>query len=111
MDRAQERADAIVGAAQLEDLLDDGAVLALEHANLLAGLLGVGVGGDLDHERAVGVGDGGAADAAVEADQVESAPAGDACALGDLGDGADRGELVVVAGDDEDAALRRGRRR
>jgi hypothetical protein len=31
-DRAQERADALVGAAQLEDLLDDGAVLALEVA-------------------------------------------------------------------------------
>ena len=107
VDRAQEGADAIVGAAQLEDLLDDRAVLALEHAELFDGLLGVGVGGDLDHERAVRVGDGGAADAAVEADEVESAPAGDASALRDLGDGADRGELVVVARDDEDAA--RGR--
>ena len=33
-DRAQELADAVVGVAQLEDLLDDGAVLALELARL-----------------------------------------------------------------------------
>ena len=33
-DRAQELADAVVGAAQVEDLLHDGAVLALELARL-----------------------------------------------------------------------------
>ncbi len=106
-DRAKERADAVIGAAELEDLLDDGAVLALEDADVLRGLVvGIGVGGDLDHERAVRVGNGGAADAAVEADKVESAPAGDAGALGDLGDRADRGELLIVACDDENLALR-----
>ncbi len=106
MDRAEEGANAIVGAAQLEDLLDDSAVLALEHADVFRGLVvRVGMGGDLDHQRAVRIGDGRAAYAAVEADKVESAPAGDACALGDLGDGADRGELVIVACDNEDIAL------
>ena len=111
VDRAQEGANAIVGAAEVEDLLDDSPVLALEHADVLRGLVRVGVGRDLDHERAVRIGDRGAADAAVEADKVESAPAGDASALGHLGDRADRGELVVVARDDEDLARRRGRRR
>ena len=65
------------------------------------------MGGDLDHERSVRVGDGGAADAAMEADEVESAPAGDASALRNFRHGADRGELVVVARDDKNAA--RGR--
>ena len=41
LDRAQERADALVGAAQLEDLLDDGAVLANELVAAL--ILGVAV--------------------------------------------------------------------
>ena len=64
------------------------------------------MGCDLDHERAVRIGHRGAADAAVEADKVESAPAGDAGALGHLGDRADGGELLIVARDNEHLALR-----
>ncbi len=51
-DRAQERADALVGAAQLEDLLDDRAVLALEVAGAAVDRHVVAVLGDLDHEAA-----------------------------------------------------------
>ena len=55
-DRAQERADALVGVAQLEDLLHDGAVLALELACLHGRRVLVGPLLDLDAEAAVGVG-------------------------------------------------------
>ena len=51
-DRAQERADAVVGAAQLEDLLDHGAVLALGVAGAAVDRDVVGVLGDLDAEAA-----------------------------------------------------------
>ena len=49
VDRAQERDDA-AGAARLEDLLDDDAVLACELVRVLADLVGVGVLGDRDAE-------------------------------------------------------------
>ena len=51
-DRAQERADALVGAARLEDLLDDGAVLALELAGAPVDRDGVGGLLDLDAQAA-----------------------------------------------------------
>ncbi len=51
-DRAQERADALVGAARLEDLLDDGAVLALELAGAPVDRDGVGSLLDLDAQAA-----------------------------------------------------------
>ena len=53
-DRADERRDAAVVAAQLEDLLDDGAVLALELADLAVGRDLVGPLLDLDEEPAAG---------------------------------------------------------
>ena len=51
LDGAQERDDA-ARAARLEDLLDDDAVLACELVRVLADLVGVGVLGDVDAERA-----------------------------------------------------------
>ena len=51
LDRAQERDDA-AGTARLEDLLDHDAVLAGELVRVLADLVGVGVLGDRDAERA-----------------------------------------------------------
>ena len=66
-DRAQELADAVVGVAQVEDLLDDGAVLALELARLDGRRVLVGPLLDLGAEPAERVGVGGADDAAVQA--------------------------------------------
>ena len=108
-DRAQERADAVVGLAQLEDLLDDGAVLALEAADLLVAVVLVVVGRDLDPQRPVQVGASGAGDAAVEALEAgREGAAGKAQPLVDAGDRADRGELVIVAGDEQDLVLAAG---
>ena len=51
----------------------------------------------------------GAGDAAVEAVQRDGASAaGQADALGDLGHGADRGEFLLVLGNEEDALLLAG---
>ena len=72
-DRAQERRDALVGAAQLEDLLDDGAVLALELARAAVDRHGVGVLLDLDAQAAGGIGVGGAGHAAGDAGQRDGA--------------------------------------
>jgi len=75
--------------------------------DVLGGLgVGVRVGGDLNPKRPVRVGDGSAADPAVEADKVESAPAGDASALRAPADRADRGKFLIVACNDEHLALR-----
>ena len=68
-DRADEGGDAAVVAAQLEDLLDDGAVLGFERADGLAGRLLVGALVGLDEEAAAGVGLGRAGNGAVEAVQ------------------------------------------
>ncbi len=105
-DGAQELADAVVGAAELEDLLDHGAVLALGGA-------GAPVDGDvvrglrhLDAQAPGGVGVGGARDAAGDAGELHgAAAAGQADAVGDLGDRAHLGELAVVAGDEQHALL------
>ena len=63
-DRAQELRDAVIGAAQLEDLLDDRAVLALEVARAAVDRDVVDVLVDLDHEAAELIGVRGAGDAA-----------------------------------------------
>ena len=68
-DGAQEGRDPPVVAAQLEDLLDDRAVLALELARALAGGGRLAKLLDLDHELATGPGAGDAAGRAVEAGQ------------------------------------------
>ena len=66
-DAAHEGGDAAVVAAQLEDLLDHGAVLALEVAGAAVDGDVVGLLLDLDVQTAVGQGLGGAGDAAVQA--------------------------------------------
>ena len=106
-DAAQERRDAAVVAAELEDLLDDGAVLALEVAGPAVERAGrVGPLVDLDEQAAVGHRVGGAGDAAVQALRATAVrAAGQAHAVGDLGDGADRGELVLVSGHEQDVRL------
>ena len=108
LDRAQEGGDAAVVAAQLEDLLDHGAVLARE----LAGVLVVGVAVvDLLDLDAQGVGSssprlGGAGEAAVQADHGrDRVAAARAAVLDHLGDDADAAELAVAAGEQEDALL------
>ena len=66
-DRADERRDAAVVAAQLEDLLDDRAVLALELADLAVGRNLVRALLDLDEEPALRVDLGRAGDTTMEA--------------------------------------------
>ena len=105
-DRAQERADALVDAAQLEDLLDHGAVLALEVARAAVDGDVVGSLGHLDAQAAEVVGVRRAGDAAGDAGELHGArAAGQADAVGHLGDGADLGELAVMARDEQDALL------
>ena len=105
-DGAQERGDAPVVAAQLEDLLDGRAVLALELTGAFVGGHLVGALVDLDAQLAAGAGLGGADQRAVLAgDGDRTAAAGQADLLGDLGDGADLEELVVVARHEHDALV------
>ena len=96
-DGAQERADALVGAARLEDLLDDGAVLALEITGAPVDRDGVGSLLDLDAQAAEGIGAGGAGDAAHLAGEGHgAAAAGQPDAIGDVRDRPDLGELRLV---------------
>ena len=105
-DRAQERRDAAVVAAQLEDLLDGRAVLALELARAPVDGDLVGALVDLDAQLAAGAGLGGADQRAVLAgDGDGAAAAGQADLLGDLGDRADLEELVLVARHEHDALV------
>ena len=105
-DRAQELGDALVGAAQLEDLLDDRAVLALGGPGAAVDGHVVGVLGHLDAEAAGVVGVRGARDAAGDAgERHRAAAAGQPDAVGHLGDRADLGELAVVARDEQHALL------
>jgi hypothetical protein len=87
------------------DLLDHGAVLARQ----LAGALGarvVLVRGDLHLERPLAAGGRRACDPAVKAFQGHRlGAAGDAQPLDHLRHGADRGEVLAAAGDQEDALL------
>ena len=105
-DRADEGRDAAVVAAQLEDLLDGRAVLALELADAAVGGLLVGPLLDLDEETSLRVGGRRARDAAVQAVQRDRATAaGETNAVGDLGDGADLRVLVLVLGHEQHALL------
>ena len=82
-DRAQPGADAVVDPAQLEDLLDDGAVLALELARAAVDGNVVGRLGHLDPEAAGVVAVGGARDAAGDAGELDGpAAAGQPDAVG-----------------------------
>ena len=111
LDRAQERDDA-AGTARLEDLLDHDAVLACELVCVLADLVGVGVLGHGDAQctadalaltlaelGAVQGADGGAAVAARQHGRLAV----------ELGDHADRRELAVAAGGDDDPRWAVGR--
>ena len=105
-DRADERGDTAVVAAQLEDLLDGRAILALELADAAVGRLLVGPLLDLDEETPLRVGGRCARDAAVQAVQCDgTTAAGEPNAVGDLGDGADLRVLVLVLGHEQHALL------
>ena len=105
-DRAQEGRDAAVVAAQLEDLLDHGAVLALELTGAPVDGDVVGALLDLHAQLALRVGLGGARDSAGDAFQRHgAATAGQADAVGDSRDGADRREVAVVARHQQHALL------
>src|SRR5262249_57842490 len=97
-DRAQELADAWIRVPQLEDLLDDRAVLGLELARLDGRGRLVRPLVDLDVQPAAGAGLRGAELGTMEADQGDHACAtGQATALDDLGDRANRGVHAFVA--------------
>jgi hypothetical protein len=105
-DGAHERGHAAVVAAELEELLDHGAVLALELAGAPVDRRRVGVLGDVDDQAAAQVGLGRADDAAGDALQRGAAGAArQADGLRDADDGADRRVLAVVAGDEDDPLL------
>ena len=107
--RAQEGGDPPVVAAQLEDLLDHGAVLALQLVRVL--VVGVPVVDllDVDAQRvalAVLAGNRGAGEPAVQAEHGrDRGAAARAAALDHLGDHADAAELAVAAGKQEDPLL------
>jgi hypothetical protein len=108
-DRADEGGDAAVVTAQLEDLLDGRAVLALELADAAVGRLSVGPFLDLDEKASLRVTRRGAGDSTMEAVQRDREPAArQPDAIGDSGDGADLRVLVLVLGT---SALRPRRRR
>ena len=106
-DRAHEGRDAAVVAAQLEDLLDDRAVLALELAGLAtAAAISSGRSSTSTRRRPVESVSAAPIDAAVEAGQRNGAPAaGQADAVADLGDRADLGVLALVPGHEQHALL------
>ena len=105
-DGADPGGDAPVVAAQLEDLLDGGAVLALQVARAAVDRRLVGALGDLHDQAAAGVGVRRAGDAARDA--LEHGAAGAARepdALGDASDGAHGGVLALVARDEQHAVV------
>ena len=107
VDRAQELADPRVGVAQLEDLLDDRAVLGLELARLDGRRRLVGLLLDLDVESAAGAGLGGAEQrrGAGPVSVTTVRAAGQAAALVDLGDRADLRVVALVARHEQHALL------
>ena len=105
-DRADERLDAPVVATVLEDLLDHGAVLGLELARSLVGGRRVAPLLDVDEQAALRVGLGGAGDPAVEPfERDRDGAARQPDAVGHARDGADRGVLALVLGDEQHALL------
>ena len=105
-DGADPGGDAAVVAAQLEDLLDGGAVLALELARAAVDGHVVDALLDLDAQAPGVVGVGGAGDAARDALEHRAVPAaGEADTLSDRGDRADGRVLALVARDEQDAVL------
>src|SRR4029077_11560487 len=94
------------GLAQVEDLLDDGAVLALELSGLDSSGLDVGALFDLDTQTAVRSRMGGAGDTTMEAREGHRATAaGQPHLSGHLGDSADAGVFAIMDGDEEDTVV------
>ncbi len=116
LDRAQEGGNAAVVAAQLEDLLDHGAVFAFELVGVLVDRVPVVDLLHLDPQRLAVAGLRGAGQPAVQAEHGgDLAAAARAPALDHLGDDADAAELAVAARQQEDPLLvahvyREGRR-
>ena len=105
-DRADERLDAPVVAAQLEDLLDDRAILGLELARALVGRDAVLPLLDLDEQATLRVGLRRSRDAAVQAlDRDRDGAARQPDAVGHARDGADRGVLALVLRHEQHAVL------
>src|SRR5437667_4865713 len=105
-DRAHEGRDATVIAAELQDLLDHGAVLPLEVAGFHARRIDVRLLLHLDPETALGVGVGRTRDSAVQADETDGCDAaGQAYPLGDFGHRTDLCILPVVARDQQYAVF------
>ena len=105
-DRAQPARDPRVVAAQLEDLLDHGAVLARQRAGARVDRDVVVALVDLDEQGPVGAGLGGADQRAMLGLDVDGvAAAGKADALGDRCDDADVGVLALVARDEHDTLV------
>ncbi len=103
---AHESGDASVVAAQLQNFLDDRAVLALELACLHARRFLVRTLLHFDSEAALDVGVGRAGDAAVQTDEIDGPDAaGQADPFGDFGHRADLGVLAVVSRHQQDAVL------
>ena len=105
-DRADERRDSTIVAAQLEDLLDGRAVLRLELTGLDARRLLVGTLHDLDPEVALRIGVGGAELGPMQAVQGHcAAAAGHAHALAHLGNRADLRVRAFMARYEQHALL------
>ena len=103
-DGADEGLDAAVVAAQLEDLLDDRAVLALELAGPLVGRGAVTALLDLDEQPPGGVGLGCAGDTAVQAlERHGNGASGQPDAVGHACHRADCRVLALVLWDEQDA--------
>ncbi len=104
--RAHEGGDALVGAAQLEDLLDDGAVLDLELARLRRGRRLVRVLLDLDAQPAARFRLGRTEDASVQTGYGYGLGAArQADTVDDLCHGADRRVRGLVLRDEHDALV------
>jgi len=105
-DRADEGRHAAVVAAQLEDLLDRCAVLALELARLGRRRDLVGALLDVDPQAALRVGLGGAGDAAVQRRELNGVDtARQAHPLAHFGDDADGGVVALVTRDEQHLCL------
>ena len=104
--RAHERRDPPVVAAQLEDLLDGRAVLTLQLPGLNARRLLVGSLLDLDQQPALRVGVSRPGDAAVQAREADRTPATrQTMRVADLGDRSHLHVLALVARDEEHTLL------
>ena len=105
-DRADERSDPAVVAAQLEDLLDHRAVLALELAHPPIGALVVRPLLHLDEQAALRVALSRAGNPAMKAVERHCAPAArQSDAIGDLGNRSHARVLVLVLGHEQHAVL------